>query len=39
MATNILISISQKWSREQILKTTFLKEFFNEIWLKAGKYE
>ena len=35
----IIISISEKRSRDQNLKTIFPKQFFNEIWLKVEEHE
>ena len=40
MAANKLISISRKNGHMTVIwKTTFPKEFFNEIWLKVGEHE
>ena len=48
MATNILISIFQNRPRDQNLKkkslpsqpkSTFLKEFFNEMWLNVREHK
>ena len=39
MAANILIPISQKGHVTKIWKTSFPKEFFNEIKLKVEEYK